>query len=427
MDERWQPEALGDLATVIPSGVDKHLVPGELPVRLCNYLDAYRNRRLTNTMPFDVGSARPQEIARYSMRKGDVIITKDSETPDDIGIPALVVDDLVNTICGYHLAILRPKGGLDSGFLLHYLQTDNAKKHFLRLSNGVTRFGLGLRAISSLRIALPSFDEQTLIACVLDAVDTASESMNVTIERAHEAKRAILQSFFYAALGETAYADKPRAKLPPGWSLKPMDALLAQDPKNGVSPETSSQPPGVPTFNIAAIRDGRVLLNREHLKYARIPKEVGVRYALRKGDVLIVRGNANPELVGKAGIVDTFPQGCIYPDITKRVVFRNEGDTTIAPAYAVLAWNHPVVHNQVLRRAKTSNGTLKINNRDVKEIILPVPPSEEQTRITGLVAAIDQKLDILVTLANANHKLKKSLAHDLTTGTIRLGTKAATL
>ena len=151
-------------------------------------------------------------------------------------------------------------------------------------------------------------------------------------------------------------------------------------------------------------------------------EEISRRYLLRKGDVLIVRGNANPDLVGKAGIVDTFPEGCIYPDITKRVVFRSEGDPFITPAYAVLAWNHPVVHNLVLRRAKTSNGTLKINNRDVKQIILPVPPPEDQRRIVDLVAAVDQKIDMLTSVANANRELKKTLANDLMKGTVCIDT-----
>lgn len=39
---------LGQLASIIQSGVDKHVKHGEQEVRLCNYFDVYRNRRLTN-------------------------------------------------------------------------------------------------------------------------------------------------------------------------------------------------------------------------------------------------------------------------------------------------------------------------------------------------------------------------------------------
>jgi hypothetical protein len=57
------------------------------------------------------------------------------------------------------------------------------------------------------------------------------------------------------------------------------------------------------------------LWTTENLKFARIPDRVAQRFAIRRGDVLIVRGNANPDFVGCAGMVSTFPDGCIYPDM----------------------------------------------------------------------------------------------------------------
>jgi len=241
------------------------------------------------------------------------------------------------------------------------------------------------------------------------------------MEAAREVKRALMQRFFYAALGETAYADRPRRKLPQGWALLPTEALLAGEPKNGVSPKASSRPPGTPTFSIAAIRDGRVdLSNCDNLKYIQVPEKVAEQNGLNHGDVLIVRGNANPELVGKAGIVDSFPPGCIYPDIAKRVVFHTGGGPSVSPEYGVLAWNHAVVHNQVLRRAKTSNGTLKINNRDVKQIIMPVPPTHEQTHVVGLARCVDAESDALCEVLRAQEELRKALMHDLLTGRVRV-------
>ena len=90
------------------------------------------------------------------------------------------------------------------------------------------------------------------------------------------------------------------------------------------------------------------------------------------------------------------------------------------PELAVLAWNHPIVHNQVLRRAKTSNGTLKINNRDVKQIVMPVPPVTEQEKIVEVAAVADAKVSALANKLKALDQLKKSLMHDLLTGTVRV-------
>lgn len=198
-----------------------------------------------------------------------------------------------------------------------------------------------------------------------------------------------------------------------------MAQLLRTDPKNGVSPQTSPDPPGTPTFSIAAIRDGHIDLGGDHLKY--VPRSISVpsRYQISRGDVLIVRGNANPDLVGKAGMVADHPPGCVYPDIVKRVTFNEEPGTSVTPEFAVLAWNQAVVHNQLLRRAKTSNGTLKINNRDVKQVIVPVPPGEEQAKLVQLCAGVDAEIDAQARIALSQTQLKKSLMHDLLTGRVR--------
>jgi type I restriction enzyme S subunit len=272
-----------------------------------------------------------------------------------------------------------------------------------------------------LLVPLPEGDEQAAIARILDAVDTALQRTRAAVERTRELKRTILQRFFFDALGETAYADRPRKVMPDGWSLVPTRQLLTADAKNGLSPETSTQAPGVPTFSIAAIRDGRVdLTGPVHLKYARVPENVADRYRLRRRDVLVVRGNANPDLVGRAAMIEHCPKGCIYPDITMRLVFRADGAPKVCAEFAVLAWNHAVVHNQILRRAKTSNGTLKINGRDVNQTIMPVPPESDQRRLMNVAASVDAHIDSLVSITQAQDQLKKALMNDLLTGRVRV-------
>jgi type I restriction enzyme S subunit len=103
-----------------------------------------------------------------------------------------------------------------------------------------------------------------------------------------------------------------------------------------------------------------------------------------------------------------------------RVTFRTDGEHRVSAAFAVLAWNHAVVHNQVLRRAKTSNGTLKINSRDVNQIVMPVPPIEEQAKICRTISAVDAVIDAWSTVELAQQALKNSLMHDLLTGQVRV-------
>jgi len=90
----WQIKKLGSLVDPRSSNVDKKTDPGEIPVRLCNYTDVYYKNRITSDIDFMEASAKQREIDRFSLEKGDVIITKDSETPGDIAVPAYVCEDL---------------------------------------------------------------------------------------------------------------------------------------------------------------------------------------------------------------------------------------------------------------------------------------------------------------------------------------------
>ena len=176
----WSVVRLGDVAEVAFSSVDKKTVEGEIPVRLCNYTDVFYNRQVCIDMPFMEATARPAECEKWALRRGDVLFTKDSETVDEIGIPAYVASDMPNVLCGYHLGLARPiRTSLDGAFLARALASQAAAREFSRIANGITRFGLTLDATRALRLFLPPLPEQRAIAAVLDSVDAA-------IERARE-------------------------------------------------------------------------------------------------------------------------------------------------------------------------------------------------------------------------------------------------
>lgn len=122
-DGRWQDKYLTDIAEVIVSPVDKKSVDGEVPVELCNYTDVYYNSYITRSIEFMEATATASEINKYTLQTGDVIITKDSETPGDIAVPAVVEEELGGVLCGYHLAIIRPKNEVaDGGILIFCFQ-----------------------------------------------------------------------------------------------------------------------------------------------------------------------------------------------------------------------------------------------------------------------------------------------------------------
>ena len=164
--EHWEVKRLKHIADVRLSNVDKHTVEGQKVVRLCNYLDVYNNRHITSMIDFMSATASDEQIERLSLQKDDVIITKDSEDPSDIGIPALVEEDIFGLVCGYHLAILRPTVA-DGKFLHYLLQSIFVRSTFEVEATGMTRYALGKYSIENLTFALPHQSEQKSIASFL--------------------------------------------------------------------------------------------------------------------------------------------------------------------------------------------------------------------------------------------------------------------
>ena len=174
----WEMRRLRSVAGMRVSNVDKHTKEEELPVRLCNYVDVYKNDRITQQIPFMAATASAEEIERFRLHGGDVLITKDSEAWDDIGVPALVTEPSEDLISGYHLAILRPKAGIHGGYLFWALQSKPAAYQFHVEAKGVTRFGLSHNEIQSVTLPLPPPEEQAAIVRFLDHADEADPAVH---------------------------------------------------------------------------------------------------------------------------------------------------------------------------------------------------------------------------------------------------------
>ncbi|ALQ53659.1 Type I restriction modification DNA specificity domain protein [Pseudoalteromonas issachenkonii] len=190
----WEDLYLHDIAKIIVSPVDKKIVEGEIPVELCNYTDVYYNTRITNSIEFMKATAKQSEIDKYTLQVNDVIITKDSETPGDIAIPALVSEDLGGTVCGYHLAIIRPNSQLVEGAYLNYLfSMQKTRYYFFTLATGATRFGLSIGGINKAHFTLPPLEEQQRIAAVLTNSDREVELLEQQLADLKQEKKALMQ------------------------------------------------------------------------------------------------------------------------------------------------------------------------------------------------------------------------------------------
>lgn len=186
LPDHWKQRKLRHVTNLIVSNVDKHTHDDEEVVRLCNYVDVYRNEFITASLPFMRATAAFDEIEQFRLKLDDVIITKDSELWSDIGEPALVRYAAEDLICGYHLAILRPRHSHLSGeYLLRCLQIPYVAVQLHVAANGITRYGLSQTAIKDCQIPLPPLAEQ-------EAIVRFIRYLNHRVNRLIKAKRRLI-------------------------------------------------------------------------------------------------------------------------------------------------------------------------------------------------------------------------------------------
>ncbi len=195
--EHWEVNRLKYEALVQPSNVDKKSFDDEQTVQLCNYMDVYKNEFIDTSINFMEATAKKDEIRKFKIFREDVLVTKDSETPDDIANPAYVSEDFENVVCGYHLTQIRPtRHNLYGKYLFRLFQTPRFNGQFQVQSHGVTRFGLSVSSFSNALIPLPLSEEQTAIANYLNdktvKIDELISKKQKLIELLKEERAAII-------------------------------------------------------------------------------------------------------------------------------------------------------------------------------------------------------------------------------------------
>jgi type I restriction enzyme, S subunit len=168
----WEVKKLKFIADVKVSNVDKKSVIGEPEIKLCNYTDVYYNEHITSKIDFMKRTCSFEQRNKFMLEKGDVMITKDSETADDIAVSAVSKEKFSDVVCGYHLSFIRPKQEIIGDFLFRLFQSKLINSHFEIWALGVTRFGVSTYPIKNSLMILPPKQEQLQIVQYLDKQTT---------------------------------------------------------------------------------------------------------------------------------------------------------------------------------------------------------------------------------------------------------------
>jgi type I restriction enzyme S subunit len=380
----WTIKKLKFVVEVHPSNVDKKIKENEKTVLLCNYTDVYYNEEITGDLPFMRATASDLQIRKFTLKSGDIIITKDSEDPNDIAVPAYVPQDLECIICGYHLALLRPRYGILGEYLKRVMDSRYARSVFAAKANGLTRYGLGTYVINNFALPLPPIQEQKKIASYLDRetakIDSLVAKQEQLIELLREKRQTVISHAVTKGLNPNAKMKDSGVEwlgeVPKHWDMKKLkhsaNLVMGQSPP---SENYSYEQIGFPFLQ------GCAEFGHNHPKpkqFCREPAKISPRGAI----LVSVRAPvgrlnfANQEYGIGRGLCAVVPNPCLMD--TNFTQYKLAGS------------------QDGLAIVSTGSTYDAVSVADVEGLIFPFPSIEEQKKIATFLERETAKIDSLI-------------------------------
>lgn len=208
-----------------------------------------------------------REQESYSVKRGDVLITRTSETYDELGMSSVALVDYPHATYNGFCKRLRPLGDdVLPEFIGYYLRAPFFRNGFQQFSSMTTRASLKNENLLQMPVFLPSFEEQVKIAGILRAYDKLIENNRKQIKLLEEAAQRLYKEWFVDLRfpgHETASID-PATNLPEGWRvLSATDVFpitIGKTPSRKDSSAFSNE--GIPWVSVSDMgKEGSIILS----------------------------------------------------------------------------------------------------------------------------------------------------------------------
>jgi type I restriction enzyme S subunit len=392
--ENWAVLKLKYICDYKVSNVDKKSDDNEVPVRLCNYTDVYNNEFINLNLNFMEVTASVNEIEKYRLNIGDVIITKDSESWNDIAIPALVCEEAVDLVCGYHLALIRPSGKILGQYLFRLLQSHPINTQFQIAANGITRYGLSIYGAKNVYLPLPPPATQKAIVAFLDEktaqIDDIIDKKQKLLELLGEQRNALINQAVTKGLDPDAPMKDTSipwiGEIPSHWEVVRLKFLKSGAFRYGANESADNFKEGEPRYiRITDINDDGSLRTDS---IRSLPLDVAKPYLLHEGDILFARSGAT---VGKSiRYRDTWGTCCFAGYLIKMSVNKRLISSSFVELFTRSSYYMSQV-NQGLIQATIQN----VSAERYGEFQVAVPPLNEQHSIVNDIGQVLERCSIL--------------------------------
>ena len=201
-----------------------------------------------------------------------------------------------------------------------------------------------------------------------------------------------------------------------GWSYLHL-GLVINEPKYGTSKKCDYNYEGTGVLRIPNVVRG--VVDASDLKGAHFDEDEKRTYALRNGDILVIRSNGSISIVGKCAIISKSEEQYLYAGYLIRL---RSNPVALLPDYLAVLLSSHLLRTQIEHKAKSTSGVNNINSGEIQSLIVPLCNLSEQEvvveRLSASLSAIDAieaEIDNQLLKADALRQsvLKKAFAGQL--------------
>lgn len=163
-----------------------------------------------------------------SIRRGDVFITRTSETMDELGMSSVALKDYPNATYNGFTKRLRPTTDkVLPEYIGYYLRSQKFRCKFMAFSSMTTRASLANNDLLSMEVELPEKATQHRIATILSRYDSLIENYQKQIKLLEEAAQRLYKEWFVDLHFPSHENTKIVDGVPEGWEKKPVDSIYS--------------------------------------------------------------------------------------------------------------------------------------------------------------------------------------------------------
>jgi type I restriction enzyme S subunit len=369
---KWEMVRLGDVCDVLNG----------YAFQSKNYIESgHRIIRITNVQKGVIVDEDPKFYAqssaldKFELRDKDLLVS----LTGNVGRVGLICNDLLPAYLNQRVACLRIKvPSLSKQYLFSSLNSDKFKKAAVSSSKGLAQKNMSTEWLKEYLIQLPPLEVQLQIADVLDRASALIEKRKAQIEKLD----LLIKSQFIEMFGDPV-------RNPMGWEVRKLGEIICDGPQNGLYKPANlytTDGTGTPILRIDAFYDGKITDIKALKRLICTPKEIE-RYSLRENDVVINRVNSI-EYLGKCAHVTGLFERTVFESNMMRFSIN---PNILNALYTVTLLCSPYVYNQITRHAKKAVNQASINQSDVQDFDVLVPPLELQNKFAVFVERVEEQ------------------------------------